>query len=96
MEPTVLLETEWVLRGVPGYKQMDIEKAFADLLALPNTVMLDEEHALQAIELHEQGMDFADALHLVGADEFDEFVTFDRDFAKRASRIQDLVPVRLL
>ena len=41
-----------------------------------------------ALELHAQGFDFADALHLCAAGACSEFITFDdRRFARRAKSI---------
>lgn len=94
--PTVLLELEWVLRSVLRFPHGDVVRAFADLLALPGTALTNERVVLQAVEWHEAGMDFADALHLADAAEADEFATFDRDLARRASHTPDTVPVRLL
>ena len=42
---------------------------------------------VQALDWLEQGMDFADALHLALASECDGFATFDRDFIKAAACI---------
>jgi hypothetical protein len=38
----------------------------------------------QALGLAEQGFDFANALHLTAATDWENFATFDRGFARRA------------
>jgi predicted nucleic acid-binding protein len=44
---------------------------------------------VDALELHANGLDFADALHWCAAAKCSRFVTFDdRGFARRAKRIK--------
>lgn len=89
---TVLLETEWVLRAGYGFALAKIAQAFRGLAGLPR--MQVEEPALLAVALDwmEGGMDFADALHLARSAHCSDFLTFDRQFAKRAAGL-DAVPV---
>ncbi|WP_162243910.1 type II toxin-antitoxin system VapC family toxin [Aurantimonas sp. Leaf443] len=96
VQTTVLLETEWVLRGVYGYGRSDIATALADLLSLPDIHFVEEARIMAAVSMHTRGMDFADALHLAGDHHADAFLTFDRHLAKRALRNGSTVPVRLL
>ena len=85
--PTVLLETEWVLRGAYEIGRLAIAASVRKLLGLPN-ITLGNAHAIaQALAWFEAGMDFADALHLALAGEAEGFVTFDARLAKRARRI---------
>ena len=93
---TVLVEIEWVLRGVFGFDRARINKALAEILALPNLILPDENSILLAIQWHAAGMDFADAVHLAGSADCDEFVTFDRDLVRKAKAANDAIPVRLL
>lgn len=93
---TVLLETEWVLRSAFGYDRAVVSLLFAGLLGLPNVEFVEEERVVTAVSLHKEGMDFADALHLTGADGCDEFVTFDKDLTKLARKFASDVPVKLL
>ena len=52
---------------------------------------------MKAIELYSQGVDFADAFHLVGATGCDEFATFDKDLVRKAAGSRLSVPeMRLL
>ena len=61
---TVLLETEWVLRFAYHFKPDEICKAFRNLLGLPNVQLMNGSLMAQALQWHEEGLDFADALHL--------------------------------
>lgn len=65
-------------------------------LFVPLTVILELEWVLRAfyqfsadaLDLHAQGLDFADALHLLASAHCSEFATFDgRRFARRANRL---------
>lgn len=47
-----------------------------------------------ALAWHAGGLDFADALHLASPEGASEFVTFDRALIKKASRIDQMLPVR--
>ena len=86
---TVLMESEWVLRSVYDFEASEIAQAFICLIGLPN-VICDAPPALtESIKAMEQGMDFADALHLQCATNAacDEgFATFDGRFIKRAGK----------
>ncbi len=58
------------------------------LLGLPNINVEDAGRVARAMNLLEQGMDFADALHLAGSEHCEALYTFDdRRFARRARRI---------
>lgn len=83
---TVILETEWVLRFSYRYPRDAISFALRKLLGLPNIRVADQVTLFKAIEWHEPGMDFADALHLAASRECDSFVTFDADLIKRAGK----------
>jgi predicted nucleic-acid-binding protein len=84
---TVILETEWVLRRVYRLEDAVIALGLRGLFGLPG-IRIDAEAAVgMALDWFEQGMDFADALHLASARHCDGFFTFDRDFIKAASRI---------
>jgi len=87
---TTLLETEWVLRralGLPATATLAALKAF---IGLDNVTVEDEPSIAQAFDWAEQGMDFADALHLAKASHCEAFVSFDRDLAKAARKAKAL------
>jgi predicted nucleic-acid-binding protein len=90
---TVLLECEWVLRSVYDYRASDFVKALRDFAGLATVTLEDPDLAATALNWHEQGMDFADALHLAGAAHCEAFATFDRRLVKAATRV-GAIPVR--
>ena len=84
---TVLLETEWVLRTGYRYDRPRIVEAFRAFLGLPNVALEDPTLVAKALAWTEQGMDFADALHLAKADGCEGFLTFDRRLLAIGSRL---------
>jgi len=90
---TVLFETEWVLRFAYQFKPDAIHKALTRLLGLPNVHINNPENLYKALQLYEQGLDFADAIHLMANIRQDAFCTFDQAFIKRAKGLTDC-PVR--
>jgi len=87
---TVILETQWVLNYAYGIHKADIISGFQKLLGLPNVYPEDSETITQAISWYDQGLDFADALHLASGGQSDKFATFDTSFAKRARKVSSL------
>ena len=93
---TVLLELEWVLRGVYGLARRDVLRAFENLLALPSVEVEDRAVVQSALANLRSGLDFADALHHASSRACSAFLTFDtRRFAGRARRIALTPPVRV-
>jgi predicted nucleic-acid-binding protein len=84
---TVLLETEWVLRSVYEYPAGPLAKALRAFAGLPHVVIEDARFVAQALDWMEDGLDFADALHLARAKACEAFVTFDQRFARHANRL---------
>jgi predicted nucleic-acid-binding protein len=60
---TVLLELEWVMRGLYQLSPGKIARTLAHLLALPNVEIEDRPGVSQALANLRTGLDFADALH---------------------------------
>jgi predicted nucleic-acid-binding protein len=85
--PTVLLETEWVLRGAYGIDRAAVARSLRALLGLPVVALLHAQATAQALAWFEAGLDFADALHLALSEEAETFVSFDARLVKRARRI---------
>ena len=83
---TVLLETEWVLRYSYELSAEVVLSAFRKTLGLSQVVMEDEPAVIAALASYEDGMDFADALHLASASKAESFATFDARLKKRAGR----------
>jgi predicted nucleic acid-binding protein len=84
---TVVLETEWVLRSIFRYAPAEFVKAMRSLAGMPRLEIENDAAVEQALRLHDQGMDFSDALHLATAEHCEAFVTFDRDCIDLASRL---------
>jgi predicted nucleic-acid-binding protein len=89
----VLLECEWVLRGVYEYEARDVVEAIRNFAGLDKVTLEDPELAATALKWHEQGMDFADALHLASSAGCEAFLTFDRRLASASGRV-GAVPAR--
>ena len=84
---TVMLETEWVLRHAYGIDKIAISEGFQKMMGLSNVRVEDQQSVIQAVSWYESGLDFADALHLSSSTRADGFVTFDKDFIKKARKI---------
>jgi predicted nucleic-acid-binding protein len=84
---TVVLETAWVLRYSYGLAGADITVGLRRLFGLANVHLRDAAEMALALEWHDQGLDFADALHLAQSALCTRLVTFDRRFAARGREI---------
>jgi predicted nucleic-acid-binding protein len=93
---TVLLETEWVLRYTYRLPRKTILEVFSRLLGLSNLSVEDPRAVSLALDLYRGGMDLADAFHVASSGEADQFVTFDRDLALCARRLESAPAVELL
>jgi predicted nucleic-acid-binding protein len=83
---TVLLETNWVLRSLYRFDETAISDAFRKLLGLKNVHTEDESSVVRALALTNQGIEFADAVHLTSRPPGAVFASFDRSFVRRARR----------
>lgn len=86
---TVILESEWVLRYAYELKPDEVCAAFRGILGLRNVHLANAQTVAQAISWHEQGLDFADALHLALCRGHEALKTFDERFAKKAKALTD-------
>jgi len=84
---TVMLETQWVLRGIYGLSADECAKVIADFAGLPRVTLEDTAAVAKALGWMRQGMDFADGLHLAKAEGCDAFISFDQNFAKVANAL---------
>lgn len=84
---TVLLEVEWVLRGVYDLPSERIIPALRALAGLPGVLVEDAALVAKAMDWAEAGMDFADALHLAAATGCESFLTFDKRLARSGTRL---------
>ena len=90
---TVILETEWVLRGAYRRGPAEIVRILRAFLGLPQVAVQDAVAVDRALELCSSGMDFADALHLASSGLAVQFATFDRDLRRRAAQIRGIPQV---
>lgn len=81
---TVMLEVDWVLRSAYGYRPADIARAMRSFAGLPTVSVEDPTVVAAALDLSENGMDFADALHLCKTTHCEGMASFDRKFVKAA------------
>lgn len=93
---TVVLELEWVLRGAYQLPREAIIRAFRGLMAIRHLHLEHEEQVWQALDAYGQGVDFADALHLLRSEGCSALVTFDRAFARQAAEFSLSPPVEQL
>jgi predicted nucleic-acid-binding protein len=82
---TVVLETEWVLRYAYGFSPKEINGAIRRLIALSNVRLSDAPRVSLALDWHERGLEFADAMHLAGCQTVDVLMTFDKQLISRAA-----------
>jgi predicted nucleic acid-binding protein len=84
---SVVLETEWILRGAYGYAPVDVNRALRAFLGVSQVALSEPSVVRSALDYHEQGLDFADALHVASAASVGRLATFDRRLARRSQRI---------
>ncbi len=91
--PTVLLETEWVLRAAYGFAPAQIVGWLHALLGLPGVQTSEPLQVAIALAGYAQGLDFADALHPALSPGAQGFYTFDAAFRRKAGKALPGVPV---
>ncbi|MGU9982028.1 type II toxin-antitoxin system VapC family toxin [Phreatobacter sp. HK31-P] len=84
---SVLMETEWVLRSTYGYSKDRIVHGLTAFLGLHQVEVTDKVRLAEAMEWWAEGMDLADALHLIAAADCDSLATFDRQFIRAAAHL---------
>lgn len=84
---TVILETEWVLRYAYSFDAQAITTGLKKLFGLPNVKLSDSVLVAQALNWHEEGLDFADALHLAKSQQLSKLYTFDKQFIKKSKNL---------
>jgi predicted nucleic-acid-binding protein len=81
---TVMLEVDWVLRSAYGFAPADVARGLRAFAGLPTVTVEDAATVATALDRAENGMDFADALHLGRSSHCEGFATFDRRLLKAA------------
>ena len=89
---TVVLELAWVLRKADAPRSVIMER-LRDLLSLRNVRAQNADLVFHALRWAAQGMDLADALHLVLSGKAEWFATFDEALVKQARKLGVQPPV---
>lgn len=87
LTPSIALELVWVLE-CSDCSRAEIVAALRHVFGLPNMRLPNEAALYRAVQWFEQGMDFADALHLGLSPATATLATFDKDFASKARRLE--------
>jgi predicted nucleic-acid-binding protein len=81
---SVVVEFEWVMRGVYGQSRAAIAAAIETILVTANVEVEDAAAVTRAVDWFRQGLDLADAVHLASSGHADWFVTFDAAMRRRS------------
>lgn len=85
---TVMLEFECVMRGFYEAAPEAWCRVVEHLIGMPHVTVERWEDVRDALDLHRQGLDFADALHWACSRHCSAFVTFDdKRLVRRAKRL---------
>ena len=96
MAKTVLLELEWVMRGLYSTGREQFSAVVEHLLALPHVTLEDRVAVEHALNAHRAGLDFADALHHASYRTCTVVASFDdRKFGRRAAKLGLAPPVQV-
>jgi len=89
---TVVLEFEWIMRGFYELNREDVARIVRHLLGLPNVTVEDWQSVNDALTMHLEGLDFADALHWARSRHCQQMVSFDDRGFGRKIRQRNLEP----
>jgi predicted nucleic-acid-binding protein len=84
------------MRGFYRITRAEISQVFLALAGIEHVLHDDRTHFLAAVDLYQQGLDFADALHMSRSARCSQFVSFDKAFVKRANALKLMPSVQLL
>lgn len=86
---TVVVEFEWIMRGFYERSREDFARVIRHLLGLSNVTVEDWQAVNDALTLHLEGLDFADALHWARSRHCAQMISFDdRGFARKIKRLK--------
>jgi predicted nucleic-acid-binding protein len=85
---TVVLELEWVLRGIYEMTSSAIAAVLEDLLVIEGVTVDRTPQLHQALQAYRAGLDLADALHLAQSGICHHLATFDTRFIKAVRRLE--------
>ncbi|HRD75991.1 MAG TPA: type II toxin-antitoxin system VapC family toxin [Hyphomicrobiaceae bacterium] len=91
---SVVLESEWVLRAAYRLDRQVIAAALRGFCGLDNVTVSEPEVIAAALDLYEQGLDLADAIHLCLSRAADGFATFDRKLARLGTKHNLIPPIK--
>ena len=91
---TSILELVWVLE-CSDCSRAEIVLGLRHVLGLPGMRLPNEAALYRAVQWFEQGLDFADALHLSLSPATATLLTFDKDFVSRVKRADAFPAVAL-
>jgi predicted nucleic-acid-binding protein len=74
---TVMLETAWLLGGRYKVGRLALADILSDIMDLPNVEVEQGNGVRWAVAQFRAGADIADAIHVLGANGAEAFVTFD-------------------
>jgi len=84
--PTVILETEWVLRSRYGYSPGQFADFVEWMDGNGHIALVQAEIVRAAVACHREGMDFADALHIAQTGG-EPFLTLDKALQRKADKL---------
>lgn len=74
-----------MLTAAYSFQRSEIATALRGLLGLATVTVASSDRVALALTGYEQGLDFADAMHLAGSQQAAALATFDQEFVKRAA-----------
>lgn len=92
---SVVLELEWVMRGFYELVPQQVCSVLEHLLGMSHVTVERWEIVKDAIDLHRQGIDFADALHWASSRGCDSFLSFDKALVRGSTRLGLGPPISL-
>jgi len=93
LSKTVLLECFWVLTYTYELSTKVAIESLLQLISLSNVTLENNSVIIEALDLARQGMDFADALHLLSSPSAKKLATFDKRFIKIAKKLNTKIQV---
>lgn len=91
---TVMLEFEWVLRGIYKFSVDEALMVFNHLITLPNIAFENKNAIIQAIFWAENGLEFSDAFHLANYTHCEKMYSFDdKGFTRKVAKFGFSPPV---
>ena len=85
---SVILELEWVVRGAYKCKRTDFVAIIRHLAGFDLVEIERLDLVMAALDHHQNGLDFADAMHLCASHGCTELASFDRPFSVQAKKLK--------